>query len=59
MELQFKDIKKEAKETREKLLVNAPHDLLECYVQQRIWLALKSGQCNENELFFFFLVTIT
>jgi len=51
MELQFEDIKKKAKETREKLLVNAPHDLLECYVQQRIWLALKSGRCSENELF--------
>ena len=51
MELQFEDIKKKAKETREKLLVNAPHDLLELYVQQRIWLALKSGRCSENELF--------
>ena len=51
MEVQIEIIKKEAKETREKLLMNVSHDLLEYYVQQRIWLALKSGQCGENMLF--------
>lgn len=50
MALQIENVKKEAKETREKLLAFVPAELLECYVQQRIWLALKSGRSGEAEL---------
>ena len=55
-ELQLEDVKKDAVSVREKLLAKVPQEFLECYVQQRIWIALKSGHCSEDELFF---LTIT
>ena len=51
MALQIENVKKEAKEIREKLLtVISDPDLLELYVQLRIWLSLKLGQSTEVEL---------